>query len=923
MAIECAGIWISARPAYKCNFKTRLGKSECGVIVRGMNRNFRLMALAGAALALAGGAACHHRQAMHGAAKVDALLARMTLREKIRLIHGGKESPGRYQGQAGYLAGNRRLGIPGLRLADGPPGVLTRHRSTAPTATMGLAATFSPADAFQNGVVIGRDAKALGIDVALQPFINIYRDPTWSRAYNVYGEDPLLTGEIGAGLVRGIQSQGVMAQAKHFIAYDGASNVIVGQQALHEIYAEPFAYAVRAGVSSVMCSYNQVNHAFACGNSGTLKTLLKQEIGFQGFVTSDWGATHAANFINAGLDLEMPGSEIPFLPCYFCATVPAAPKRPAGLGSLFFGSHIPEEPAQHFNFSGFEHMAQPQGMLAAVKSGAVSPARITAAARRILMQMDRFGRLRGAVKHNVTAVPFAQDLPIVEKTAEDAAVLLKDQRHILPLTAADLNSLALIGPGAGQTITIGESGEKALGFPSRDLSPLEALERATRGAAQPHFIFAVADDMTGHPIPAAYLSHAGQPGLLRMHAGKQSAVDRELNFTRKIHRALPAGSSFQWQGKLAIQRPGVYWIYLQMLGCVAQLKLDGKLVAHGSNLILHGNYTQAAQDNVLPTTDNLDNVRIALPLKAGAHALEVDETADGSGRPVQIRLNWMMPAQRRQAFAAALAAARQARTVVVFAWGRGRPAYHLPDHQDRLIAAIARLNPRTIVVLNTSQPDALPWLDQVRALLEMWYPGDGGGVATANILLGRSDPAGRLPFTWARRLTQYVSHDPAHPERSSRGVHGVTRYSEGIYVGYRWFDHKKIQPLFPFGFGLSYTRFRYTGLSVYRAPDGGLQVSFNVRNIGRHAGEEVTQVYLGSPAKVPARVQFAVRALAGFQRISLAAGQSRRVRMHVPLRQLQYWRKGGHRWRLARGRRIVYAGASSRNLSLSQAITIQ
>ena len=186
--------------------------------------------------------------------RVDALLNKMTLAQKIRLIHGERLNPATTQGQGAYMPGDAKLGIPWLRLADGPPGILTRHRSTAPTGTMGLGATFSLEDARLNGIVIGRDAKTLGISITWQPFINIMRDPTWSRGYNLFGEDPLLVGEIGAAEIQGIQSQGVMATAKHYVAYNGADNVVVGQQALREIYAAPFADAVKAGVAAIMCS---------------------------------------------------------------------------------------------------------------------------------------------------------------------------------------------------------------------------------------------------------------------------------------------------------------------------------------------------------------------------------------------------------------------------------------------------------------------------------------------------------------------------------------------------------------------------------------------------------------------------------------------------------------------------------------------
>src|SRR6266581_5018950 len=245
-------------------------------------------------------------------ARVDKLLSQMTLQEKLTLIHGTQEDPKEYQGQAGYLAGVPRLGIPGLRFADGPPGALTRHPSQGETTTLGVAATFSIKDAEDNGIVIGREDRALGIDVSLQPFVNIVRDLEFGRAYNTFGEDPFLTSQIGVAEIKGIQSQHVMAQVKHYVAYDSdSSNIFLNDQTLHEIYVAPFEAAVKVDVSSIMCSYNRVNGTFACGNESTLTKILRDEIGFKGFVTSDWGAVHAVNFINAGLDMEMPGEPDP------------------------------------------------------------------------------------------------------------------------------------------------------------------------------------------------------------------------------------------------------------------------------------------------------------------------------------------------------------------------------------------------------------------------------------------------------------------------------------------------------------------------------------------------------------------------------------------------------------------------------------
>jgi beta-glucosidase len=323
----------------------------------------------------------------------------------------------------------------------------------------------------------------------------------------------------------------------------------------------------------------------------------------------------------------------------------------------------------------------------------------------------------------------------------------------------------------------------------------------------------------------------------------------------------------------------------------------------------------------LPTPDGLDNVRGAVQLTAGAHAIKVEITPDTSGVPAEVRLSWTTPQERAADRAAAIAAARAARTAVVFAWSRGAPAFGLPGDQDKLIEDIAAVNKNVVVVLNVSEPVAMPWLSKVKGVLQMWYPGDEGGRATARILLGQDSPAGRLPFTWAAKLGDYAANDPAFPERSNKGKDGVARFSEGVDVGYRWFDRKGLEPLFPFGFGKSYTTFAYRDLKVARAADGGLDVSFTVRNTGARDSDEVPQVYLGAPRIAPLQADFPVHALAGFTRVHLAAGAEAPVAVHVPPRALQYWSvvRGG--WETAHGEREVLVGPSSRDLPLQTVVS--
>ena len=819
--------------------------------------------------------------AITGNARVDKLLSEMTLAEKIAMLDGSDEDPATFQGQAGYLAGVPRLGIPSMRFADGPPGVLTRVPSTALTATMGLAATFSRDDARQNGVVIARDARSLGIDVVLQPFINMDRDLNFARAYNTFGEDPLLTGQIGAAEIEGIQSQGILAQAKHYVGYDGGRDVEIGAQALHEIYVAPFVDAVHAGVASIMCSYNKINGAYACNNPDTLITILRDEIGFRGFVTSDWGANHTPLFVKDGMDLEMPGPMVKDLP---------------------------------------------ETVRAAVASGAVSEIDIDRAVGRILCQMDRFGLLDGKSKHTITPVDTAADAPVVEKTGEDAAVLLKNADRTLPLTADDLQSLAMIGPGAGQTIAIGFAEEKSLGILSRQVSSLDALRKDMAGDAHVHFHYAVGDDMTGTPIPAAFFTHDGAAGLERT-AGKSGVteIDPQINFTISSGQALPANASHTWSGVLNVPRGGSYWVYLQNLGCFASLTLDGKKLVSNEEMVGHGVVTQAGQDSVLPTTDGLDNLRVNTQLTAGSHMVVVSVQPDSSNAPTQVRLSWVTPEQQTANHDAAVAAAKQSHMAIVFAWSAADPVFHLPGNQDQLIADVAAVNPNTVVVLNASQPVDLPWLSKVKSVLLMWYPGDEGGWATANLLLGKVSPAGRLPFTWPQSLDQEFAEDPGHPERASHADEGTgkTVDSEGIYIGYRWFDQQKLEPLFPFGYGLSYSHFAYSRLQVDRAADGGLDVRLHLENNGPSTSDEVPQVYLDAPENLPGGgAQFAMHALAAFDRVHLAGGESRDVTLHVPLRALQYWSPSVHRWVLAAGPRRVRAGASSRDLPLVETTMI-
>jgi beta-glucosidase len=330
----------------------------------------------------------------------------------------------------------------------------------------------------------------------------------------------------------------------------------------------------------------------------------------------------------------------------------------------------------------------------------------------------------------------------------------------------------------------------------------------------------------------------------------------------------------------------------------------------------HGDIVFANRDNVVPTLDGLDNVRRRVHLDAGPHALHVEADADGSHDAVQVRLAWVTPAMREANFKAAVELAKSSKVAVIFAWSRNRPFFGLPGDQDRLIEEVAAVNRNTVVVLNTGQAVAMPWLGKVRGVLEMWYTGDEGGAAAANLLTGRANPGGKLPISWPRQLEDDAAADPRFPERASHGP-TLAQYGEGIYVGYRWLDHENIEPLFPFGHGLSYSTFVYSDPSVGEDEAGGLTVKCRVRNSSALAGDVVVEAYLSAPNPKPQGAEFAARALAAFERVSLKPGAERQVVLHIAPERLKYWSRTEHTWHDARVGRRIYLGASSRDLPLS------
>ncbi|MFJ9631612.1 glycoside hydrolase family 3 C-terminal domain-containing protein [Streptomyces sp. NPDC101175] len=761
-------------------------------------------------------------------ARVAALIARMTLDEKLSFVHGGTDP--KTLGQAGYIPGVPRLGIPELRLTDGPAGVRVNEHATAMPAPVALASSFDDQLAREFGRTVGRDGRALGQDVLLAPMTNTIRVPYAGRNFETFSEDPLLSSRMVAGEVEGVQSQGLITTVKHYAENNQEDNrmgvnVNVDEQTLRQIELPPFEAAVRAGAGAVMCSYNSVNGSHGCGSEELLDSILKEQWGFSGWVMSDWGAAHATTDIVNGLDQEMPS-----------------------------GVYLGEE------------------LKTAITDGTIPVSELNDSVARILRQMTKFGLLDGAATRRPARDPKG-GAKVAQKVAESGAVLLKNTGGALPLTGKE-TSIGLIGPTAKTPKVTGGGSSNVV--PDSAASPLDTI--TARAGRHTTVSYAAGVD-TGDPIPASALS-------------TPLPVDADGTIP------VTPDASFYYSGTLTVPTDGDYSFVFDLPAAYGLLKIDGSTVITGflgsSNATVH--------------------------LTAGTHSLAAGAFAIQGG-PTKVRLSWVTPQAAQAAREQAVALARQVKTPVVFAYDDGtegfdRKSLSLPADQDGLISAVADANPNTLVVLNTGSSITMPWLSKVKAVLDMYYPGENGAEATARLLYGDVNPSGRLSQTFpASESATPVADDPLRYP----GVDNQENYSEGIYVGYRWYDKERSTPLFPFGYGLSYTSFAYRDLSVQQV-HGTLTVSFTLKNTGTRDGAEVAQVYVGASPRTTAPQ--AVRSLGGYQKVRLRAGQSKTVRIRVDAQQLKYWNTSSHGWVLGTGNRDVWVGSSSRTLPLHGSVDV-
>ena len=797
--------------------------------------------------------------------RIERLLSQLTLEEKISLLGGtGFETKA-----------IPRLGIPPLNMTDGPVGVRWNKSSAFPVSIM-MAASWNPALIRKLGVALGQEAKSRGRHMLLGPCVNIHRQPFGGRNFESFGEDPYLAARMAASYVKGVQSEKVVATTKHFACNNQETerdftNVTVSERALREIYLPAFEAAVTEGGSmSVMSAYNKVNGLWCSENPHLLNDILKGDWGFKGFVVSDWGAVHhSVPTANAGLDVEMPTGD------YLNA----------------------------------------DSLLPAIRSGAVAEATINDKVRRLLRTMVWAGLFDGAERDS-GSVNTPDHKAVALEVAREGIVLLKNDNHLLPLDRSSLKTIAVIGPNAAHARPGGGGSSEVTpiysvpvldGIKAKvgadvsvryaqgcsiegDMMIIDAAMLRTSGAAD-----------ADHGLKAEYFANRnleGQPIVTR--------IDRKIDFDWDIGSPAPTvpadNFSARWTGKLVAPKSGHY--------VLTTTSDDGVRVYFDGKLVIDDWTDHSTVANHAP-----------ISLEAGRQydlKIEYYEHAGGAN----IRFGWTTAGA--EILSEAVATAKGADVVVLAiglsdqfeSEGFDRKTLDLPAEQLALLKALVAVNKNIVVVLNSGAPISVEgWISQVPSLVESWYPGEEGGTALADVMFGDANPSGKLPMTFLRRWED----SPAYGNFPGKGA---VDYAEGVFVGYRYFDEKKIDVSYPFGYGLSYTTFAYSNIKVSPAAPGRpftAVVSVDITNTGKREGAEVAQLYVRQESPSVPRPPDELK---GFVKVTLDPGATKTVEFALNDRSLAYYDPARKGWTVDPGKYDILVGSSSRTILQKATITI-
>ncbi len=791
-------------------------------------------------------------------ARVEQLLSQMTLKEKIDYIGGYKSF---------QIRAINRLQIPEITMADGPVGVRNYGPSTTYPAGINIAASWNTPLALELGQMIGLDARARGVHILLAPGVNLVRAPMCGRNFEYLGEDPHLTSRMAVNLIKGIQSQNVVACVKHFAANNQEWNrhhvsSDIDERTLRELYLPAFEAAVKeANVGCVMASYNLVNGTHMSQNKKLNVDILKNEWGFKGILMSDWKSTYdGIEAANNGLDLEMPSAAL---------------------------------------------MSR-ETLFAAIQNDKVDVATIDDKVRRILRVLVSFGFLDSPQATPKDSLFNHKGHITSRKMAEESMVLLKND-GILPLEASSIQSIAVIGPCAIKRVPHGSGSSEAkphlqqsyLSAISDFLDEAANLQYASGVPSFSHPTLTTAPESNEVGLLGEYFDNttlSGAPALTR--------IDPAINFRWKERSYKSAGPvnhySARWTGYFTAEKSGPHTFYLS--------GHDGfRLTIDDTTLI----------DRWHKAPSSFEHATITL-VEGAIHKLCVEYFVEHGSQGLQLGMAFGHNTAIEQAKDVAAAA----EVAIVFAgfdaehegedWDR---SFYLPYNQNELIQAVISANPNTLVVMSAGgNVDMSQWLDSTKGLLYAWYPGQEGAKALANVIFGKVCPSGKLPVSFEKKLEDNATYNSYYDKDNSKRV----AYSEGIFLGYRHHDSHDIAPLFPFGFGLSYTTFGYSNLTVEQ--EHPVTVSFDITNTGTQAAKEIAQVYVSDTHSNVTRPK---KELKGFCKVALEPHETKRVIVQLDSRAFSYYDVKEKQWKVEPGRFEILVGSSSNEIHLKKSCHIK
>nr|WP_235045671.1 glycoside hydrolase family 3 C-terminal domain-containing protein [Curtobacterium flaccumfaciens] len=794
--------------------------------------------------------------------RIDALLGQLTTDEKVQLLTGR---------DFWTTWPVEKIGLRRILMSDGPSGVRgevwdERDPSLNLPSATALSASWDRAIAKRYGAAAAVEARRKGVDVVLGPTINLHRSPLGGRHFEAFSEDPVLTGDLAASYVDGVQENGVAATPKHYIANDYetdrfTASTEVSDRALRELYLLAFEKAVtEAHAWAVMSSYNAINGVTASEND-LLETPLNSEWGFDGIVVSDWTGVRSVDSAKASQDVAMPGPN------------PWWSEGP---------------------------------LLAAVQSGEVPMAAIDRKVRRILTLAARVGALEGFEPVAASPVHVEDGIAFVREAEAEGTVLVRNT-GVLPLDAPAVSRIAVIGHNADQARTQG--GGSATVVPSQVVSPLDGIRSAFPGASVDYAIGAVVQEgIAEFPLSTITNPGTGEPGarVAFVKDGEELFVeDRRATAlfwfggdapTREADR-LDITTTYTAESTGTV-RFGIGAAGRSRMWIDGELLLDEDVPYEGDQLGAAFLNPPARSVPVSVTTGQQVAIRIE-------YDVIQDETLGG----VLAYQFGTEPSDDDPAVLidAAVEAARGADVAVVVVGtnskveseGYDRSSLALPGHQDDLVGAVAAVNPNTVVVVNAGSPVEMPWRNDVAAVLLTWFGGQEYGNALADVLTGRQEPGGRLPTTWPVAMADV-------PVLDVTPVDGKVAYDEGVHVGYRAWLRAGTEPAYPFGHGLGYTTWSIDGVSATPTVREGdaVIVTATVANTGDRAGKHVVQVYA---SRAESAVDRPVRWLVGFAPVRLGAGESTEVSIEVPARAFAHWDGS---WQYESGTFTLHVGAS-------------